>query len=249
MFTYYNVMSSIKKATLIKGITVFPLVILLFACNSGNKKDQEGNAGTDSTQATTNLPKDAFAFRNITSSSLVNAFYFDYTHDRLYADPTKTISFTKMDSLQKAALLTPVLKDIDSAYIVKYMNAYFIAKQDKIGDYTPAIFWVSGDDYGALVYIVLNKELKPVSHTILYGGLESGPLAETDTSVTLPPYKQSFIKGNEIASYILHVQDHGKNKPATIDSVTYKTVVDASGHLNTVQLDSTRYKRMFKGFK
>jgi hypothetical protein len=226
-----------------KTLISFFLILTLVGCSSHS---------VDSNQ----LPDNLFLYKDIKNSLLVNHFYFDPKEDYfVYPDSTKSRKFVFLDSLQKLKLLIPVMMTdygyqktggIDSSYIMHLMPARFVSKQSKIGDFTPIIIWVNGDDYGALIYVLLDKALTPISHLVLNGGLCGGPVSETDSLVELCPVKQSFLNGNQISSYVLteFVRKDSIKRPSIIDSVNYLSTILPSGQIETKQLDSTRYERM-----
>lgn len=226
-----------------KTLISFFLILTLVGCSSHS---------VDSNQ----LPDNLFLYKDIKNSLLVNRFYYDPKDDySLYPDSTKSNKFVFLDSIQKLRIIVPIMladygdpkkSAIDSNYIMNLMPARFISKQNKIGDYTPIIVWVNADDYGALIYILLDKNLNPISHFIMNGGPCGGPVSETDSLVELCPVKQSFLNGNHISSYIIKefVRIDSIKKPSIIDSVRYLSTILPSGQIETKWLDSTRYERM-----
>ena len=149
-----------------------------------------------------------------------------------------------MDSTQRKRIIAP-LTGIDAEYAAQSLTSYVVAKQDKIGDLTPIIFDVSGDDYGSLIYALLDKNDKPISGFLLDGGPCGGPEIDTDTLLLLCPYRTSTIKGNTIYTQVVHVYlMPKKDSLATIDSISYKTEINNKGQMKTLQIDSIRYSNL-----
>lgn len=221
-----------------KHIFYLSVAVLLFSCSNETKNDANGNL----------LPDSLFAFHDIKSSLFVENFWYDEKDNyKMYADSTRKISFVAMDSAQKMRFIVPLL-GIDPSYVVRYMSADFISKQEPIGDLQPIICWLNGDDYEALLYIVLDKDQKPVDHFVMYGGENGGPVAETDSTLELVPVIHSFLKGNEIKWYSLteFVRTDSVTAPSIFDSIDYLSKILPSGEIETKRLDSTRFERMPK---
>jgi hypothetical protein len=217
------------------------LVTLFFSCSSNTKNNS--NRIVD-------LPDSCFAYKNITSSLVELHLYYDITSGNLYKDSTKKLKLYVLDSIKKRRIIAPIIcKDVtfrDSSYAAQYMSTYLVAKQDKLGDLTPIIFEVDGDDYDALIYTLLDKNDNLVSSFFLEGGLDGGPEIDTDTLILLSPQKVSFIKTNIISSYILHIYIRPKKDTTiyTVDSISYKTIINKDGQIKTSRIDSERYNRM-----
>jgi hypothetical protein len=195
------------------------------------------------------VPDSVFVFKNITNSLIIKSFPSDLG-SVFHLNSKKGIKFTQLDSAQMRAIAPIMGWASDTVWFPKVMYAYFIAKQEKLGDLTPIIISLNGDDYGALLYLLLDKDYKPVSYIELHGGQCGGPGPLTrDSLMPLCTIKHSFLKGNEISSYILQpLLKFNQDLPAVIDSVTYKSVIQPDGRIVTKRIDSTRYKRLFKGF-
>ncbi len=222
-----------------KKIFYFLISISLFSC-SNNQEEQT----TDGFQ----LPDSLFAFQNIENTLFLDNIFWD-TKDftKVYTDSTAKKEFMKLDSVQKMRLIAPII-GIDSNYVVQYMEALFVSKQKMIGEFTPVTIYLYGDDYSALLYIILDKSLKPVSHIIAYGGENGGPIAETETSITLTPVTHSFFKGESFYNYSLTetMSTDSVEKPSIFDSVYFEHTILPDGKIQTKRLDSVRYERMSK---
>jgi hypothetical protein len=215
-------------------------VLSLFGC-SNNKA-----VGTGSLQ----LPDSLFAFHDIQNSLFVNQFWYDKKHDfEFYSDSIRKISFVKLDSIQKMKLIVPIVTSelgVDTSYVIRSMEARFISKQKKVGEFTPIVVWVNGDDYQELLYLLLDKNLTLTSHFVMYGGPDSGPSDRADSTMILQPYRHSFIKGNEIRSYALfeRLRVNSVERPSIFDSITYISKILPTGQIKTQRVDSIRYERM-----
>ena len=219
------------------------VLIILFGFNSCEPKNQKSNSNnkTKNIHVNIDLSDKNFPFKNISSSLIAKSFFYDKI---LFTDKSEKVSFTILDSLQKLKIIAPVI-DIDPTYIATNMEAVFVSKQDKIGDYTPIIVLLSGDDYESLIYILVDKNNKPISHLILSGGNCAGPDEETDSTFKNCPDKTSFLNGNEILSYVLIICERkdSVSEPAIIDSITFKSIIKLTGQIETKRMDSVRYKR------
>ena len=212
--------------------------VSLFSCSS-NQEEQT----TDSFQ----LPDSLFAFENLENTLFADNMFWDPKDDtKVYIDSTTKKAYIKLDSLQKKRLILPIT-DIDSNYVIQYMDAFFVSKQKMIGEFTPITIYLYGDDYAALLYILLDKSLKPISHSTVNGGHFFGPI-EGDNKETLPPILHTFFKDDKFYSYsltetiILDSIDH----PSIFDSVSYESNILSSGAIQTKRIDSVRFERMPK---
>ena len=229
-----------------KYIFIISLLTTLFSCNSNNlKKDKQETL--DTIVSTTN-PKDTFYFRNIQNSKIVFNFTWDTNdYSRLFSDTTKTKCFLKLDSNQMRSIVSPIL-NIESNYVVEYMYGHLISRQDRIYDYNPIIVFVNGDDYGALIYILLDIENKPVSHFVMHGGFCGGDYQLNDSTESHCPILHSFISGNTIKSYSLKYFDKLDTiiRPSIIDSISYITTIKENGQLDTKKIDSVRFSGIMR---
>ncbi len=236
--------------------TIYTLLgLFLLACSNGQTANKEGNLIATTAQ----LPDSLFPFHNIKNSLVTEKFYYDRETFFLYTDSTKKRAIVHLDSLQKLKFIAPVMvvefktqfKDnpnLDTNYVVNFMNAFFISKQNKVYDFTPVIASVSGDDYGALFYIILDESFRPISHYRISGGFCAGPWDGPDSTIQMCPDRQSFLNDTEISSYELNefIRPDSLKRPSIIDSITYLTKILPSGQIETKRLDSIRYERMAK---
>ena len=214
--------------------------VSLFSCSN----NQEEQASSDGFQ----LPDSLFAFQNLENTFVIDSMFWDNEGTgKVFVDSSATKYYYKLDSAQKMRLLAPVT-DIDSNYIVQYMDAFFVSKQKMIGEFTPITIYLYGDDYMTLLYIVLDKTLKPVSHYIVNGGEWGGPADGEDGALILQPTINSFFKENKVFSYSLTetAKPDSITHPSIFDSVYYESEILSSGKIQTNRLDSVRFERMPK---
>ena len=162
------------------------IISLSFFSCTNNQEEQTSSDGFQ-------LPDSLFAFQNIENTLFAeNMFWGNDTIFKMYVDSTKNKALVELDSAQKMRLIAPVT-DIDSNYVVEYMDAFFVSKQKMIGEFTPVTIYLCGDDYITLLYILLDKALNPVSHHIVYGGECGGPADGEDGTLILTPIINSFF--------------------------------------------------------
>jgi hypothetical protein len=213
-----------------KQISFFLSLICLSSC------------GRDS-PSTTEFSPTLFALTNIPDTRCADHFYYD--QNGYFTDSTKKKMFTRLDPLFKSRYLLPVF-ECDSDYLKEYMVAHFISIQEKVKGYTPILVELSGDDYGSIHYILLDKNNFPVSGLLVHGGPCAGLLFETDTSYMECPVRHSFFRGDVIDSYELHVLHSTGSipRPDIVDSICWRSTVGEDGHIETKQTDSVRYKTL-----
>jgi hypothetical protein len=229
-----------------KYIFIISLLTTLFSCNSNNPEKEKQE--TSDTIVSTINPIDTFYFRNIQNSKVVFNFTWDTNdYSRLFSDTTKTKCFLKLDSNQMRSIISPIL-NLESNYVVEYMYGHLISSQDKIYDYKPIIVFVNGDDYGALLYILLDNGNKPVSHFVMHGGFCGGDYQLNDSTQGHCPIIHSTISKDIINSYTLKYFDKLDTitRPSVIDSISYLIKIKENGKLETKKIDSVRFSRIMR---
>jgi len=88
------------------------------------------------------------------------------------------------------------------------MRAFFIAKQNKIGDFQPVVLLLTGDDYTSLTLIVLDKNGVPLSGFNLAGGMD-GPTGESPMIYEAKSY--SLLNKDQIISTMIINSDFPDN--------------------------------------
>ncbi len=220
----------------------------IFSGCSGDKKD---NQQKDSllTGDTGLLADKNFAFKNINNTLLASKF--KYQDGKLYADSTHKVVFVELSKAQKVKLLAASMKkeaDVNSDYVRDLMGAYFIAKQDKIGDLQPIIVQVSGDDYDALKMILLDKNNAVVNAFNIAGGMQGGPETIGDSLTQYEARNYSYLNKNIVTNIQINISDFADSlkKPSIIDSAVFKTVIANTGKINTKQTVNEKYHKPYK---
>jgi hypothetical protein len=137
---------------------------------------------------------------------------------------------------------------VDSSYAVNQMEAFFIAKQHKIGDLQPLIIRIQGDDYVSLSMILLNKDNKYVSGYNISGGFNSGPDQQGDSIETYEARSYSHLKNSLINTYYIYETDPMDTVKTTalIDSNAFESIISTSGKITTKQVAKVRYSIPYK---
>jgi hypothetical protein len=238
-----------KKRQQMMRLTLYIFIgILLSSCSNQTQTSTEKE---QTNEVSFQLPDSLFAFQDIKSSLFVKQFWYDRDNNfQLYSDSSRKISFVKLDTIQMRKLIAPVVTSemtmIDANYVTNWMEGRFISKQKNIGEFLPIIVLVSGDDYEALFFILLDKSYNPISHYRMYGGFNGGPSEGPDSTLELSPVIHTFIRGNEFASYSLteFMRPDSIARLSIIDSVNYIGKILPTGQIEVTKLDSTRYERM-----
>jgi len=214
-------------------VLFYTLVLTLYSCTNtehSNSKtvDHKMSAQPDP------LPDSLFPFQNISSSLLVNSFKWDSDGNCYYQDSVKKIRFIALDSSQKRKYISSI-GILSPEWIMNDWQVDFVARQDRIGQFRPVVVWAGGTDYGALILILLDGGLHPVSYFVLNGG-ECGDV---------PAYcdlKHSFLDKDVIRSYVVKRVWKKSSYSGYVDSINYLTKIFPDGHLVTTRIDSARYK-------
>jgi hypothetical protein len=224
-------------------------VIFMSSC-SGNKSN------TNTKDSLANTDTSLLSDKNFPIKNLQNLMSIWEKHkfqkDKMYADSTYKISFTELTTMQKLRLIVPFIrKELqinNDNHIENLMQAYFVYKQDKVGDSQPIILYINGDEYSSLTLIVLNKDNLPIDGFNLFGGLDSGPYGEGDSLTIFPEKRYSFITNSQIMTYSTIESEFNDSlkKPSIIDSNVFKSYIDKSGKIITKQVVKAQYKKPYK---
>ena len=228
------------------------LVVSLISCSGTKQNKIEQPASIPSAFV---LSDSLFVYKNIKNSTLTKTLSWDYQSGvRVFTDSTHKTVYTKLDSNQMQRLIAPVLPD-HAVGIAEYMEGHFISRQENVYDYTPIVVWVNGDDFGELIYILLDTDNKPVSGFVLYGGdCGGGQFDFNDTLLTYCPEKHcSSIEGKKIITYTLDTYDKKEwyekpdsiEHPSYVDSVTFETLIRPDGTFESKRIDSVRFTRQY----
>jgi len=133
----------------------------------------------------------------------------------------------------------------DITLIENNLLAFFIAKQNKIGEFQPIVLYITGDDYSSLTLIVLNKNNSPVGGFNLCGGLDSGPYSTGDSLTTYHANSYSIINPNQIITYRIDQSDFADSvkKPSIIDSSVFSSHIDKDGKIRTKQTVKAHFRK------
>ena len=224
------------------------LILVFFLTNCGTSNyDKKNNQSIKITELADSL----FILKNITTCNITDSFHYSNTVENpgLNYGFIRKLYFVALDSLQKLKIIAPVLKNLtkDSIYAAHQMLAYFISKQEKVGYYLPIITWISGDDFAALILILLDSDNKPVAHFTLHGGFDGGPSDLNDSIVVFPTQSHSILKNDHISSYELKIYKNINIPDDTyiIDSISYSSIIHSNGNIQTKKTDSARIKRVY----
>jgi len=190
------------------------------------------------------IPSDSqFVFEGISSTEVVEKCVWSFNY--LFVDSSKKKAYLELDNNLKLKLLPDILK-MDTTWIKEDIKAYLISKQEKIGNIQPVIIKTGGTDFSALILLTLDNNGNTISGIYLniYDG--SGPVIDLDSTMLLPPFTRCYFDKNKINFYLLSAWvNKYKDIPATIDSVSYQSIIDTNGNISIQKLDSVRYKRNY----
>jgi hypothetical protein len=228
--------------------------LLIFSCSGPNSKENKSQTVVKHQELkndTSFLADKNFLYKDLKSTEVVELIFpKSFTKDQnLYADSAHKIIYPQLTGDQKTRLIAKFLsKEIygDTAGTMNTysMQAYFISKQKKIGDLRPIIVFISGDDYGSFTMILLNKNGLPVDGYKLSGGLEAGPIDNSDSSFVVETGSYSFINHNQITTIRLkstEFTDSLTKRPSITDSMVFKTTISKKGKFNTKLVLEKRY--------
>ncbi|PTQ96968.1 hypothetical protein C8P68_104462 [Mucilaginibacter yixingensis] len=185
-----------------------------------------------------------FAFKNISSTKFVEHFVYDEKQDELFADPTKTKALVLLTDSERLKLLGPMMGPMfkePPSYAVKLITAWYVAKQNKIGAFTPVVIHAECEhDYWFDAMVLLNANNGYVDGT----ALAEGPnVNDGDPEADLVSVWKAYADlGATIKCYRLiktTYKDH--NKRALIDSAVYQVEIAANGHFTKKQISSKQY--------
>ncbi len=166
----------------------------------------------------------------------------------LYADSGYKKKYVQLTRRQRIDLVAPfILKTLKAQpdYARDLVRAYFIAKQNKIGDIQPIILHISGDDYMSLTMILLDKNDKYLCGYNISGGIMGGPTSIGDSLESYELKSYSKIGDDQITTYRLTETDHTDTtkKQITIDSNIFETRITPNGNFLTKQTLKSRYTK------
>lgn len=218
------------------------LALYLVGCVNTHNLSYEDDSGI--------LSDDLFAYKDITNTASISHIRFDANNSfEIGSDSVTKSAFVYMSLSQKIKFIVPILSkemNVTKDYIARYVDARYISKQKKVFDYTSIIVWVTGTDYNALFYILIDKTGNPASYLRINGGFCPGVVKMADSSLQLCPIKNSVIDNDKIFSYVLteYRYDDSVPKSSIYDSVSYSSRILTSGQIVTKKIDSVRFERI-----
>lgn len=237
-------------------IPFYPLFCLILFSFLSCSNDNTNVNNTDSTAVksvgidTSFLADKNFAYFDLKETEIVGRNSVgDKGH--YYVNSRREKEFVALSLEQKVKLVVPFIHEtlgVNSNYVKRTMECYFIAKQKKIGDLQPIIVQIGGDDYGSLTLIILNRDLIPVSGYNLSGGMNSGPYQMGDSLVALPDNIYSILEKDKFITYrvVESFFNDSLKRPSNVDSVVYKSKIESNGKIATKKVDSIRYHKPFE---
>lgn len=218
---------------------------LFVACNNSQT---DKSATNDKDSLYLNFPDSLFAFNDLKNSAVVRQFDWEG-----FTDSTKTKKLVRIDSLTVVKLLYPVNAIQTGSYSYFMTSFFYISKQHKIGDIQPIIIWGNGDDYSELILLTLDQKGAPIDFYSLHKNDCSGTWTEEDSLMAICPIKQSTINSNIIKTYINNVcypldtiAQSTTSDFARIDSIAFESTILPTGKINSRQVDSVRFHRLYK---
>lgn len=208
-------------------------IIIFLSCSNSTNQSYTNQLSATSCY----LPDSLFAFRNISNSMIAKHFYYD-PDNSCYTDSSKKIKLVLLSDTQKKQLIDSI-PPYSNQWILGDWQMHFISRQNKIESFTPIVVSAGGTDYSALILILLDSTCHPVSNFILSGG-ECGDAPDECN------FKQSFLNGRQIKSYVRTIVDNENlynSDSLLVDSVNYITEILPNGRFETKKIDSIRYKR------
>ena len=228
-----------------RQLLIGTIAITLTACNSAPQTDN--SSGTNDSLYIS-LPDSLYAYRDFKNSILVHQF--DWAG---FTDSTKRKRLVRIDSMTVVKLLCPlnVIKQGGYSY---YMTSYcYISKQTPIGDIQPIIIWGNGDDYSDLMLLTLDKKGNPIDYYTLHKNDCSGTETVEDSLMGICPIQHSTINSDRIKTYINNVcyrldsaRQSSINDYARVDSISFEATILPSGKIESKQVDSVRFNRIYK---
>lgn len=216
-----------------KSFSALPaLLIFLASCSAPQEKpDAEEKAKARV------LADSLFPFKNI-SGTLISE--------------SRNINYHRLDSAEKMDLVAPIYladlkQEMTADYFIHWQTAVFVSKQEKIGNFTPIIVSIGGDDFDALYYILLDEAQTPVSGIQIGGsGICGGPEEVSDSLLRLCPVRTSILKKDRISTSVVRMtfQPDSVKHPTLVDSIIYTSKVLPDGKIETRLKDSIRMQRI-----
>jgi len=235
-----------------RNINLFLIAVYaIFSFGCSGSKPKAVVADTLATIDTDILADKNYAYHNLENTMpLWEQMKFD--DGKMYADSTHKLVFTELTQQQKLKLVAPfIMKELDvkdKECVTKFMQAYFISKQEKVGAYQPIILSIGGDDYSSFTMIILDKNNTPVDGYNLCGGMDGGPSTIGDSLTNYDLRSYSHFAKNMITTYRLDASEYNDSlkRPVIIDSNVFKSIIDNNGKIKAIQIVKATYNRPYK---
>jgi len=234
---------------------ILPAAILTCCTNPKAKVAEQPKFKDSATIIDTSFLADKnFVYKNLANTEDAKIVYRHLSQDagnNIYTDSTFKRHYVALNKYQKAALIAPFISkelDVEESYSRDLMNAFFIAKQDKIGDLQPVIIYIFGDDYGSTTMILLDKNKKYVNGFNLSGGFGAGPTEMGNSLMIMPTIRESIIKKNIIITKEIIQSDYADSlkRASLVDSTLFKTIIEKTGKFKTKQTVKVKYTIPYK---
>jgi len=241
------------RRAIILGFLIWLLSVAIISCSNVGDRGAREEEPIKRTSApdTSFLADKNFPIKNMRQTLSFWAGHKFYK-ENLYLDSTHKVRFIELTKQQKSKLMVPfIAKELgvkDVSTVENYMQAFFIAKQNKTEDLQPIVLYVVGDDCASLTLIVLDKDRQAVSGFNLCGGLDAGPYSTGDSLTTYEAKSYSSLDKNQIITCRIINSDFADSlkKPSVVDSNVFKSVINKSGKIITAQVVKARYRGPYK---
>jgi hypothetical protein len=233
------------------GFVLLVAVFFVVGCH-GDKSNKDKLNDSTTKKDISFLDDENFVFKNLANTEDAKGIYKELkgggVDGNLYTDSTYKKLYVKLTPEQRSILVAPFISkqlDVNDKYARDLMQAYFISKQDKIGEFQPIIIEVDGDDYGSMILVVLDKNNKPIDAFNLSGGIERGPMMTGDSLLSFDKPSYSFLTKNLITTYRVTETDYtdSTKKEETIDSNVFVSTIDKTGKIITKQTVKAHFRK------
>ncbi|MCR8556884.1 hypothetical protein KXD93_04495 [Mucilaginibacter sp. BJC16-A38] len=224
--------------------TAFSIFILLlaFGCSNKHQIKESDKIVVD----TSFLSDENFNYKNIANTNQVSFLRATAKgggiDSVMYADSSQKQRYKPLSANQRGYFLAPFLpKDYGVKYAKDIMYAWFVSKQNKIGNFQPIILQVEGNDYESLSLILLDENYKPVSELNLD---EENILPEHRDNLNLIYNLKSYsiLNKNVITSYrITEIRyKDSTERSIVVDSNVFKSIINKDGTISTKQMEKIK---------
>ena len=211
----------------------------------GSSSDESKLKNNELTNDTSFLRDKNFLIKNLTNTSYVWGNSIS-KNNALYADSTLKCSYVEITSKQKLGEIGPFLAkalNLNKDGLSKLpFQVFCIAKQNKVNDLQPAIFYLNSPVYRAIILVIFDKDNLPIDSFNLCGGSPM-PTFEGDSVTVEAEPGYSEINKNIIVTNRLTRRDFNpsRKKPPLIDSIVVKSVIGEKGNILSNKIFSKQY--------